>query len=119
MSDRPLRVLVVEDEWLIARDYVANLEAAGHVAVGPVATVRGALALLDSELVDLAVLDFRLVDETSSLVAQRLTERAIPFAVVTGHARTDLPPEFNAGEFVAKPADERSLIAALDRLAAG
>jgi CheY-like chemotaxis protein len=113
----PFHVLIVEDEWLIAKDYVSILRAAGHVAVGPTATAGSALALLDTEQVDVAVLDFHLGDKTSTSVVRRLNQSGIPLIVVTGHSTDDLPPEFGPVAVVAKPANPEQLVALIERLA--
>lgn len=110
------RVLIVEDEWLIARDYAAVLERAGHAVVGPAATAAAAVALLDSESVDVALLDFQLRGETSRDVAQLLNEIGIPFIIATGHAEADLPVEFASGVIAPKPTDPRHLVALVDQL---
>jgi DNA-binding response OmpR family regulator len=110
-------VLVVEDEWLIARDYLAVLRAAGHVAVGPAATVEKALVLLDNERVDIALLDFQLGASTSAPIAARLSQLGIPFVLVTGHAGRGLPSEYTGGTVLAKPASPPKLIALIEALA--
>lgn len=104
----PRRVLVVEDEWLIARDHVSILTDAGHIAVGPVATVAKAIALLDAERVDIALLDFQLGSQTSTPIAQHLAQHGIPFIVVTGHSSADLSAEFATGLIVAKRPSQNS-----------
>jgi DNA-binding NtrC family response regulator len=110
------RVLVVEDEWLIAQDYRLLLTRAGHIVIGPVATSASAIALLDNEVVDLGLLDFQLREETSAAVAERLTQAKIPFIVVTGHTEVDLPEQFSSGLVAAKPIDPEALIGFVDQL---
>ena len=56
-------VLIVEDEFLIAMDLKQVLEQHGWRVIGPVATVRGALRLLEDELPSVAVLDVNLGNE--------------------------------------------------------
>jgi CheY-like chemotaxis protein len=111
----PRRVLIVEDEWLIAMEYVSILRAAGHIVVGPVATVAKAIAMLNAEQVDIGLLDFQLSNETSAPIAKRLAQRDIPFIVVTGHSEADFSPEFATGVVVAKPATPEQLIAAVQQ----
>jgi DNA-binding NtrC family response regulator len=110
------RVLVVEDEWLIAQDYRVLLSRAGHVVVGPAATSASAMALLDNETVDLGLLDYQLSEETSAAVAERLTRERTPFIVVTGHSEVDLPEQFSRGVVVAKPVAPEVLLDLVDRL---
>lgn len=79
------RVLVVEDEWLIADEVCHQLLRAGYHVVGPVPSVREALSLIDEDEVDAALLDYRLNNENSCQIAEELTAHAIPFAFLTGY----------------------------------
>lgn len=74
-----LRILVVEDEPIIALDLAQTLSDAGAVIIGPAHKVAVAVALLDQATPDLAVLDWRLETETASPVALRLTALGVPF----------------------------------------
>ena len=114
----PCRVLVVEDEWLIAQDYRILLSRAGYIVIGPVATRASAMAMLDSETVDLALLDYQLSEETSASVAERLTKEKIPFIVVTGHAKVDLPVQFSSAVVAGKPVDPKTLLDLVEQLTA-
>jgi|SRR5215217_5508222 len=111
-----VNVLIVEDEWLIARDYISIINGGGHTTVGPAATVAHALRLLDTERVDVAILDFQLGGETSAPIVARLNASGIPFLVVTGHAAADLPREFASGAVLAKPANPESLMVLVEQL---
>ena len=80
-----LRVLVVEDSFLIAtslRDMVAGF---GCRVIGPVANVAAAQRLLAEGRCDAALLDIDLGGETSEPVAAAMTERHLPFLFVTGY----------------------------------
>lgn len=88
---RKRRVLVVEDEWLIANDIADEVQRLGFDVVGPVASVRAALQLVDSEEADIGLLDFRLNNENSTPIADELTRRRIPFAFLTGCSARELP----------------------------
>ncbi len=111
-------VLIVEDEYLIAMDLQLLLERHGWRVIGPVATVRGALALLEVELPLVALLDVNLGRELVTPVAVALKANSIPFAVATAYAC----PEQYGGDVLAgvpnagKPTNERRLLAALDQL---
>ena len=77
------RVLVVEDEWLIADEVCHQLLKAGYRVAGPVPSVRDALPFIDE--VDAALLDYRLNDENSYQIAEQLAAHDIPFAFLTGY----------------------------------
>lgn len=112
----PARVLVVEDEWLIAEDHAAHLREAGHLVVGPFASVEAALAAIEAEPIDAALLDIELREETSYAVADRLEERGIPFAFVSGYSEQDLPPRLSGRELIGKPVEQARLLAAVERM---
>ncbi|KAA3452311.1 response regulator [Mesorhizobium sp. SARCC-RB16n] len=116
MSDRP-RVLVVEDEWLIAVDVASVLRTAGYPVVGPVSTVAAALQLVEADKVDVALLDIQLNAESSLPVAEVLLARDTPFAFVTGFGERDVPASFRNCKFVAKPASEATILTAVADLA--
>jgi DNA-binding NtrC family response regulator len=111
-------VLIVEDEFLIAMDLKQMLEEAGWRVMGPVATVRAALRLLEGELPSVALLDVNLRNELVTPVAESLKERDVPFAVASAYER----PEQIGGEVLAKalnvgkPTGPRRLLAALAQL---
>jgi DNA-binding NtrC family response regulator len=84
------RILVAEDELIIASELAAAVEEAGGEVVGPVASVREALALLGREDVHAAILDVRLVDGEVSPIAHALLERG---AVVVFHSASPVPRE--------------------------
>lgn len=77
-------VFVAEDEPFIAFDLATTIEDAGGVVVGPAATVKEALALLESHLVDAAILDVNLRDRDVSPVAELLIARGVPVIFHTG-----------------------------------
>jgi CheY-like chemotaxis protein len=80
------RVLLVEDEFLIAEDLASVLSAAGATVVGPAYTVAGALSLIESgDALDGAVLDVNLKGEAVFPVADALLSRSIPFVFTTGY----------------------------------
>ena len=112
------RILVVEDEALVAMLVEDALLDAGAAVLGPAATVAEALALLDREPTppDAAVLDLNLAGETSTPVADVLAARGIPFVVATGYGASGLPSGHAHVPVLAKPYDPDELTAALRRL---
>jgi len=105
------RVLIAEDDGLIAEDLRALVERQGGIVVIMAPTTAGALAAVERHAVDLALLDVRLGDGTAEDVARALRARRIPFIVVTGYARDGLPPLLRDAPFVAKPYLPRELAA--------
>ena len=97
-----LRVLVVEDEFLIALDLLAILDDLGCVALGPAATVEEALRLLAADPPDAALLDMNLRGIRATPVALALAAGGVPFATVTAYP--GLPEAvFDGVPIVAKP----------------
>lgn len=80
-----LRVLVVEDEAVIAEAAMMMLADAGAAPLGPCASVASALTMLADTHVDLALLDVDLKGMRSTAVAQKLAERGTPYVAATGH----------------------------------
>jgi DNA-binding NtrC family response regulator len=81
------KVLVVEDEMLVAMDYCERLAEAGAEILGPFPSVAQALKCMDTGPVDVAVLDYALADQTSDPLQTALERRGIPFVVITGYPR--------------------------------
>ena len=97
-----LRVLVVEDEFLIALDLLAILDELGCVALGPAATVPAALRLLAADPPDATLLDLNLNGASAAPVAAALTAGGVPFAAVTAYAVRP-GPVFDGVPVVPKP----------------
>jgi DNA-binding NtrC family response regulator len=81
------KVLVVEDEMLVAVDYCQHLSEAGAEVVGPFASVTEATKCLDTLHPNVAVLDYALNDQTSDPLQTALKRRNIPCVVITGYPR--------------------------------
>lgn len=91
-----MRILVVEDEPLLAMLLEESLAELGHDVVGCAASVDQAMLTLDDIELDFALLDFTLADDaTSAPVAIRLRDEGVPFVYLTGHrslpANADVP----------------------------
>ena len=112
------RVLVVEDETLVAMLIEDTLLDAGAQVLGPVSTVAEALALVERELPDLAVLDLNLAGETSEPIADVLRDRGVPFVVASGYGPSGVPAKHAGVPVLAKPYAPEDLTAALVRLMA-
>lgn len=109
------RVLVVEDEPLIAMDIANVLEEAGYVVVGPAGDVTEALALLEATRVEHAVLDVNLGRETSEAIARRLQDLQIPFVSLSGYSRDQQPRIFHQSPALTKPLRKEALLAEIER----
>ena len=101
------RVLVVEDEAMIALMQVGVLENAGCVVLGPVRRVASALRVIAEQNVDIAILDINLGREKSYPVADALAARNVPFVFVTGYGREEILPTYRMRHRLGKPWDER------------
>jgi CheY-like chemotaxis protein len=87
------RVLIVEDEALVAMLLEEILGDCGCQLVGPVGTVPAALAAVQSERFDAAVLDVNLAGESAYPVAEVLDRRQIPFLFLSGYGQGAIPAD--------------------------
>jgi DNA-binding response OmpR family regulator len=106
------RVMIVEDDPLIAFDLRSIVEEAGHEVVSVCASRRAGLAEVGRGI-DFALLDVDLTDGKSFPVAEALRARSIPFAFVSGSRPGDVPPLLDAAPFIAKPYAEAAIRNAL------
>jgi DNA-binding response OmpR family regulator len=97
------RVLVVEDEMLIALLVEDMLADADCIVIGPFARVSDAFAAAKTEAIDLALLDVNVAGEKVFPVAHALDERGIPFLFLTGYGQSALPQDRPDWEAVVKP----------------
>jgi CheY-like chemotaxis protein len=113
------KVLVVEDQYLIADDLCELVERLGGRVVGPTSRVASALAALGSEAPDLALLDVNLEDELVYPVAAALRDAGIPFLFTTGYDATVIDPRFGEVPHLAKPISKGMLTEAVKQLLDG
>jgi DNA-binding response OmpR family regulator len=100
------RVLVVDDELLVADHLQLLLEDAGYTVVGPVATVEKGLAAVRGEQLDGVLLDANLNGRSSAPIADELRTRGVPFVVVTGYGKLEFAdPVLNNAPRLSKPFD--------------
>lgn len=97
------RVLLVEDEPLVAMDLQFELEDAGAEVVAIARTVPEALDMARSAGLDLALLDGNLRGEPVDAVAELLASRGVPFCFVSGYGREHLPQGFRDAPLIEKP----------------
>lgn len=110
------RVLVVEDESLIAMLVEDGLETLGYEVVGPVGTVDAALRIVEQTPFDLALLDINLGGKQSFPIAEALESRGIPYVFLTGYDRSSLPLAFQHRFGLQKPFRMSALQQALENL---
>ena len=104
MNSRQARILIVEDEAILAYDLCQALEKDGFTVVGPAPSVARALALIRERGCDAAVLDINLRNETSEAAAGELRAHAIPFITVTANSPLSQSAIFASVPSVTKPA---------------
>lgn len=110
------RVLVVEDEYLIATDLCDALEKHGAEVIGPAPTVERGLALAASERVlDAAVLDMNLQGERVFPVAEALKARGVPFVFASGYESWLVPEDYRDAPRCEKPVNPAAVARALSK----
>ncbi|PSC02680.1 hypothetical protein SLNSH_22725 [Alsobacter soli] len=107
------RVLVLEDQYLLAMQVEEDLQSKGAQVVGPVATASEALELIESTEIDAAVLNVRLKNGTSFAVADELLRRGVPFVFVTAFEQQMLPETYVSIPHLTKPLKPTELVTAL------
>ena len=119
MSLNGKRVLVVEDEMLVAMNIEDILLELGAIVVGPAMRLETALDLAQVAELDVAMLDVNLHGGRSYPVAEVLRARGLPFIFATGYGHTDDDGPFGEVPTLAKPFRsqelERLLLDALER----
>jgi DNA-binding response OmpR family regulator len=109
------RILIVEDDALLALDLAQHLERAGF-SVGRAASPARALTLLAQSGCDAAILDVHLGrGQTSEPVARELLSRGIPFVTVTAYSHEQRPAVYAASAVLSKPLRLCDLLAELRR----
>ncbi|MGV7196470.1 response regulator [Xanthomonas axonopodis] len=113
MLDNPLngrRILVVEDDYLLAESLNDLLVEAGVRVVGPVGNVPEALSLVASgQAIDGALLDVNVRGQAVFPVADALLERGVPFSFCSGYDRYTLPQRFAHLSYCMKPYNPRAI----------
>jgi len=113
------RVLILEDEFMIAMEFETVVLDAGFDVLGPFSDAESALATIETERPVAAILDVNLGHGATSLpVAERLSELNVPFVLCTGYQTADLVQRF--GERVPilqKPVDTALLVELLGKIA--
>ncbi|KQV82705.1 response regulator [Rhizobium sp. Root1220] len=107
------RILVVEDEMLVAMLIEDAISDLGHVVVGPAMRLETALSTVEREDFDFAILDINLAGKQSFPVADRLSERGIPFLFASGYGVAGLVDRYRDSPILQKPFSPDQLARAL------
>jgi CheY-like chemotaxis protein len=116
LSERRLRILIVEDEMLVAMNIEDMLLDLGHEVAGIASRLEPALALAREGQFDLALLDVNLAGQQSFPIAEVLRDRGLPFLFATGYGLKGIIEEFRGRPVLQKPFRERDLQQALASL---
>ena len=110
-----MKILLVEDEVLIALEQRLYLESVGHEVVGPASTAAEAVELASAEFPDLALVDVHLAQNSSGIDAARaLAERGVPCLYITSFRDEVQSGRATGLGCLPKPFSESALLAAVD-----
>ena len=98
-----LRILLVEDEAMVAMIIEDTLNDLGCEVVGPMSSIQRGLTAAESERIDGAFLDVNLRGELVYPVAEALAARGVPFAFVTGYGEKGIDERFRDAPVLTKP----------------
>ncbi len=110
-----VRILIVEDEPIVALNYAAILKEAGYEIVGPIGTINEGLSVIETQDVDGAVLDINLGGASVDSIVTALNARRVPYVFVSGF-RAWSHPYRNGATFVEKPCTATELLQAVAAL---
>lgn len=110
------RILIIEDEFFIAKEIKRALEKAGAVIAGPVGDFSLGLEAAERGHLDAAILDVNLDGAMSFPIAERLRALGVPHLFLTGYDGWAFPDDFRATPHVVKPFSHEQLVAAVAKL---
>jgi DNA-binding response OmpR family regulator len=111
---RSVRVMIVEDESLVALSVADVLADEGFTVIGPVSTQAEALSLLDTTHPDAVILDLSLRDGFCAGLAKELHKQSMPFVVFSGYPRRDRAgAEFRDVPWIEKPGTIAGIVAGI------
>lgn len=105
-----IRLLIVEDEALVAMMIHDVMHDAGAQVIGPAVTIERALAEIAGNTIDCALLDVNLAGQRVDRVADELIRRGIPFIFLTGYGQSGIAERFPQIPVVAKPFEDENLL---------
>ncbi|HEY1780725.1 MAG TPA: response regulator [Roseiarcus sp.] len=112
------RILIVDDEPLIAAMMEDWLLELGHIVVGPAHNLAKALELVGTSDIDAAVVDVSLGKDNSYPLVEALIARGLPFALATGYGPEGVDPKYRNQLTLAKPFEFSTFRGAIDQLVA-
>lgn len=116
VSLQGIRVLVVEDEFLLADELRVDLEDVGAQVIGPIGHLGRATHVVNTEDdIDVAVLDLNIAGHEVFPLADLLVGRGVPFVFATGYDARVLPPRFAGVPTCGKPIVQERLLALLQQ----
>jgi DNA-binding response OmpR family regulator len=119
MSGR-LKILIVEDDALIAMELEERLQELGYEVLGPAATLEGAERAIAEARPDAALLDANLAGVSSVPIGIKLAGMGVPLAFCTGYDQIKgAPPELAKAPILTKPIGDADLVAVLKALIGG
>jgi len=111
----PFRLLLVEDEALIALMLEDMVEGMGCAVTALAPRVALGVAMADTGQFDVAILDVNVAGENVEPVAERLAARGVPFIFATGYGEAGVPLRYRDRPVVAKPFRSEQLEAAIHK----
>ena len=109
MVSARLRILIVEDEGMIAMLLEDMVEELGHAVAGVAANLQTGLAQARDLPIDMAILDVNLGGAISHEVAETLASRGVPFVVSSGYGSAIVHPAFVGWPVISKPFQQQEL----------
>jgi DNA-binding response OmpR family regulator len=113
------RVLLVEDELLIAMLLEGALQDQGCTIVGPFSRLADAIGAAQTESLDCALMDINLAGERIFPVAEILRLRSVPFLLLSGYGDSALPDDRQHWPVLSKPFEIRQVMTLLERMLPG
>lgn len=107
--DGPKRILLVEDEYLVAAEMCEEVRDLGLEVAGPCASVEEALKEIRSTDIDAALVDINLSGTWAYPIADELIARDVPFAFTSGYDRASILDEYRDVLRISKPVPARIL----------
>jgi DNA-binding response OmpR family regulator len=113
-----MRILIIEDEFLIAKTLAQILTDGGHVVSGMVGSAEKAIQLLEDQKIDAAVVDANLAGSCAAPIGAALRKRGIPFVVISGYSKQQLLAGLQDAPFLPKPVDGLELLTVVSTMTA-